>query len=59
MAKNDEPHLATVLSVDVTEVSDKALERVRGAFATAVRPAQRDRGTRAGRRPAGRVSGRG
>ena len=36
MAKNDEAHLAAVLSVDVTEVTDKALERVRGAFATAV-----------------------
>ena len=27
MAKNDEAHLAAVLSVDVTEVTDKALER--------------------------------
>ena len=36
MAKNDEAHFAAVLSVDVTEVTDKALERVRGAFATAV-----------------------
>ena len=50
MAKTDEAHLATVLSVDVTEVSDKALERVREVFATAV---DQHNGTAAQSKPTG------
>ena len=36
MVKTSGPHLAAVLSVDVAEGSDEALERVRSAFQTAV-----------------------
>ncbi len=36
MAKNDGPHLAAILSVDLAEESSEALVRVRDAFRTAV-----------------------